>query len=339
MKEKPPTFKIWKKWLFWNRTFWLTDVGNVQAMEFHPLWWTPVSLWVLWPFWTMCYLPIGPGSRWHRCQLGMFGLGYVTHSWPGRWCSLSSCNFPSMQTRSQMPGGSSDRSTWEILISQGGVHAFSSAKSVHTILLAHVGEATDESRHPPSHCSGDVFFPCMAQEARSFLCPSRPSEVRTQGHQRGSACSGLGVAPATPGFWLEPNVTGVSGLRACPFLGTANMARPLGVTGGRSGVGIPETSIHSACCSPAQYWLSGSRATELIILGPNRMEAVNSPIGWGGEKPVGYVKRGNSGILFAGAPPESLNRSKMGVHWVGLRCQVNSKAANKHSLPHVSNHS
>lgn len=82
-------------------------------------------------------------------------------------------------------------------------------------------------------------------------------------------------------------MTGVSGLRACPFLGTANMARPLGATGGRSGVGIPETSIHSACCSPAQYWLSGSRATELIILGPNRMETVNSPIGWGGEKPVG----------------------------------------------------
>lgn len=87
----------------------------------------------------------------------MFGLGYMTHSWPGRWCSLSSCNFPSMQTRSQRPGGSSDRSTWERLISRGGARAFSSAKSVHIILLAHVGEATDESRHPPSHCSGDAF--------------------------------------------------------------------------------------------------------------------------------------------------------------------------------------
>ena len=207
MKEKSSTFKIWKKWLFWNRTFWLTDVGNEQAIEFHPLWWTPVSLWVLRPFWTMFYLPIAPGSRWHRCELGIFGLGYVTHSWPGRWCSPSSCNFPSMQTRSQMPGGSSDRSTWERLISQGRVRAFSSAKSVHTILLAHVGEAVSFVPQMSwdtlqAIALGMPFLPCMAQEARSFLCPARPSEVRTQGHQRGSACSGLGVAPATPDFWL-----------------------------------------------------------------------------------------------------------------------------------------
>lgn len=56
------------------------------------------------------------------------------------------------------------------IMGQGRAHAFSSVRSIYTILLAHVGKAlsfivcaTRKSRQPPSHCSGDAF---------SFLCGS-----------------------------------------------------------------------------------------------------------------------------------------------------------------------
>ena len=50
---------------------------------------------------------------------------------------------------------------------------------------------------------GMPFLSCVAQEAQSFLCPARPSQCGTQGHLRGSACSGLGAASATPDSWLS----------------------------------------------------------------------------------------------------------------------------------------
>lgn len=91
---------------------------------------------------------------------------------------------------------------------QGRPHVFSSARNIDSILLAHVGEAvsfvvcaTKEPRQPPSHCCGAAFHSRAAREARR-TCSARSSEVRTQGHLRGSACSGLGVAPATLDSWL-----------------------------------------------------------------------------------------------------------------------------------------
>lgn len=63
-----------------------------------------------------------------------------------------------------------------------------------------------------------------------------------------------------PSRWPEPNVTGVSGLRECPFLETVNTACPLGVIRVSSGVSRSETSLYSEPCSSAQGWSSASRA-------------------------------------------------------------------------------
>lgn len=101
----------------------------------------------------------------------------------------------------------------------GPRHAFSSVRSIYTILLAHMGKAvsfmvcaTRKLRQPLSHCLELLFLSCVAPVAKSFLYPARPSEGGTQGHLGGSARSGLGVAPAAPGG-LEPDVTGVSDLK------------------------------------------------------------------------------------------------------------------------------
>ena len=156
----------------------------------------------------MFYLPMGPGSpKFTDANFRNFGLGFMTPFWPGRWCYGSSCNFPPMQTRSWVLGGSKDRSEWAETHCQGRVHAFSSAKSICTILWVHVGEAVsaaliygDRWDSLQAMALGMPSPLCMAQEARSFLCLPRPSEVRTQGQLRGSACSGLGAPLATPTF-------------------------------------------------------------------------------------------------------------------------------------------
>lgn len=156
----------------------------------------------------MFHLPMGPGSpKFTDANFGTFGLGFMTPFRPGRRCYRSSYNFPPMQTRSQVLGGSKDRSAWAETHRQGRAHAFSSAKSICTILWVHMGEAVstaficgDRWDSLQAMALGMPSPLCMAQEARSFLCLTGPSEVRTQGHQRGSACSGLGALLETPTF-------------------------------------------------------------------------------------------------------------------------------------------
>lgn len=95
------------------------------------------------------------------------------------------------------------------LTSQGRAHVSWSVRNIYAILLAHAGEAvsfvvgaTKEPRQPPSHCFGDAFSFCTPRGAGRFPCPARSSQIGTQSHPRGSACSGLGTAPASPDSWL-----------------------------------------------------------------------------------------------------------------------------------------
>lgn len=185
------------------------------------------------------------------------------------------------------------------LIGQGRAHAVSSARSIS--VLAQVGEAvslavcaTDEMTQPPSCLQG--LSGCF-----SFSCGSGGQTLRGQGSGPSERfCLFLAGSGLTSG-WLEPNATGVSGLRRGPLLGIGNMACTPGAPRAGSGMVIPEASIHPGQCSPAQYWLSGSRATGWIILCSNQLETVNHPICWGQGKPTGCVERASRDVISRGS--------------------------------------
>ena len=247
----------------------------------------------------MFYLPMRPGSpKFADGTFGTFGLGFMTPFRPGRRCYCSSYNFPPMQTRSRVLGGSKDRSAWAETHAKAGYMLSLLQKAFVPscgymwgrlwALLSSV--VTDQTASKP------WLWECLLLSA--WL---RRWEVSSAlpGPQRSGLRAIWEVLPVLvwerprqlpPSRWPEPKVTGVSGLRECPFLDTVNTACPLGVIRVSSGVSTSETSLHSEQCSPALCSPSASRATDLMMLHPKEMKTLNQPIA---QDPLGYVRREN----------------------------------------------
>lgn len=95
------------------------------------------------------------------------------------------------------------------IMRQGRAHASSSARNIYTILWAHLGEAlsfvvcaTEEPGQPPSHCFGDAFSLLCTPGGKRLPLPCHVLREQHSEPPRGSACSGLGMSPATPDSWL-----------------------------------------------------------------------------------------------------------------------------------------
>lgn len=151
------------------------------------------------------------------------------------------------------------------------------------------------------------FLSSAAQKARGFLSPARSSEVRTQGHPRGSVCCGWKVAPLTPDSWLAgAKCDRLSGLRECPLLRTVYMACPPRSSQGRCWSDGPGGGSSLPWVLTCPVLAPRNRATGLIILRPDQMQTVNYPICCDKKNPIGYVKRE---IISSGS--ESVNISKL----------------------------
>lgn len=207
-----------------------------------------------------------------------------------------------------MPGGSNDKSVWAENHGprQGTCFLFSKKHSYHPVgTHGFVVCATTEPKQATSHCSGD-FLPPAAQKARRVLSLVRSSEVRTQGHPRGSSRSGWKAAPVTPNSWLAgAKCDRLSGLRACPLLRTVNMACPPRSSQGRCWSGHPGGGSSLPWVLTCPVLAPRNRATGLIILCPDQMQTVNYPICCDQNPPDGYVKR----EISSGS--ESVNVSKL----------------------------
>lgn len=103
--KRLPNFKIWKKSeLFWKQNI-LTDWSRQSTSNY-------VSSTQKNSTFTLSFMAIPNNvSSAYRAWTWNFWSG-LCDTFLARKVTFSSCNFPLMQTRSQVPGGSNDRSVW-----------------------------------------------------------------------------------------------------------------------------------------------------------------------------------------------------------------------------------
>lgn len=146
--------------------------------------------------------------------------------------ALSSCKFPLMQTRSQVPGRISDRSVWAENHGpgQGTCFLFCKKHLYHPVgtcrgegAVSFVVCATGAGTASEPLCWGHLYFSVRLRRQEALSALPGPWRSALSAIREVLPALGLDIVPATPDSWpAEPNVTGASGLREHPSLWTVN---------------------------------------------------------------------------------------------------------------------